>query len=108
MKINELEALRKRNLFQIESKFSKRLVREKCEFNSDAVFSDIFVKVDFHAIFTRLAIKVPLTSQDALYGSFTVQFYRGNTAQLLSQYSFSGVCQFWIQSGFLDAILLFP
>ena len=51
MKINELEALRKRNLFQIESKFSKRLVREKCEFNSDAVLTDIFVKVDFYAIF---------------------------------------------------------
>ena len=32
MKINELEALRKRNLFQIELKSSKRLVREKCDF----------------------------------------------------------------------------
>ena len=72
MKINELEALRKRNLFQIESKFSKRLVREKCEFNSDAVFPGIFVKVDFTPFFTRSAIKVPFTSQDALYGPYNL------------------------------------
>ena len=78
MKINELEALRKRNLFQIESKFSKRLVREKYEFNSYAVFSDIYVKVDFYAIFHSFGHLGPIGfSRRTLWA---VQFIRGNMA----------------------------
>ena len=81
MKINELEALRKRNLFQIESKFSKRLVRENVNLTVTPYFRIFLSKWIFTPFLTRLAIKVPLTSHGALYGSdpfigsFAIQFF---------------------------------
>ena len=63
--------------FRSSQNFPKGQSEKNVNLTVTPYFRIFLSKWIFTPFFTRLAIKVPMTSQDALHGSFTVQFLQG-------------------------------